>query len=67
MIVSHELCDGSSKVALADRYDPIETFLFDGSHKAFGVGVRIGRLIATVRLVESLLSGVQFVPFLRGG
>jgi hypothetical protein len=45
MIVSHELCEGSSKVTLADRYDPIETFLFDGSHEAFGVGIRIGRLI----------------------
>ena len=35
MIMSHELCDGSSKVELADRYDPIETFLFDGSHEAY--------------------------------
>jgi len=45
MIASHELGDGSSKVALTDRYDPIETFPFDGSHEALGVGIRIGRLI----------------------
>ena len=54
MIVSHELCDGSSKVALADRYDPIETFLFDGSHEAFGVGIRIGRLIRSLHDTDSL-------------
>jgi hypothetical protein len=55
MIVSLELCDGSSKVALADRYDPIETFLFDGSHEAFGVGIRIGRLIRRLHDADPLV------------
>jgi hypothetical protein len=55
MIVRHELCDGSSKVALADRDDPIETFLFDGSHEAFGVGIRIGRPIQCLHDTDPLV------------
>ena len=57
MIVSHELCDGSSKVALADRYDPIETFLFNGSHKAFGV--RIWRLIRRLHDTDPVMFHVS--------
>ncbi len=41
MIVSHEIRDGSSKVALANRNDPIEALLFNRSHEAFCVRIRI--------------------------
>jgi hypothetical protein len=43
MIVSHEIRDGSSKVALANRNDPIEALLFNRSHEAFRVRIRIRR------------------------
>jgi len=56
MIASHELGDGSSKVALTDRYDPIETFPFDGSHEALGVGIRIGRLIRRLHHADPRLA-----------
>ena len=53
MIVSRELRDGSSKVALADRNDPIQTFLFNRSHEAFRVGVRIRRLVRGLHDTEA--------------
>jgi hypothetical protein len=40
MIVGDELCYRPSEVALANRNDPIETFLFDRSHEAFRVRIR---------------------------
>ena len=39
----HEIRDGSSKVALANRNDPIEALLFNRSHEAFRVRIRIRR------------------------
>ena len=38
MIMSHEILDGSSKVALANRNDPIEALLFNGSYKSSSGG-----------------------------
>ena len=45
MIVGDKFGDGPSKMALAERNQPIETFLFDRADEAFGVGVRIRRPI----------------------
>jgi hypothetical protein len=39
----HEIRDGSSKVALANRNDPIEALLVNRSHEAFRVRIRIRR------------------------
>ena len=44
MIVIDEFREGPSEVALAERNDPIEALVFDRSHEAFRVGVRIRRL-----------------------
>ena len=44
MIVVDELGNGPSEVALAERNDPIETFLFDRSYEPLRVGIRIGCL-----------------------
>ena len=41
MVVRDELEDGPSKVALPERDDAIQTFLFDGAHEALGVRVGI--------------------------
>ena len=48
----------ASEMPLPDRNRPIETLLFNGSHEAFGVGIRIGRPIrrqhdADARLAQS--------------
>jgi hypothetical protein len=43
MIVRYEIRDGSSKVALANRNDPIEALLFNRSPEAFRVRIRIRR------------------------
>jgi hypothetical protein len=53
MIMRHELRDGASKVALADRNDPIETFLCNRSHETFGVSIRIGCLIRRLHDTDS--------------
>ena len=45
MIVGDKLRDRLSKVAVAERNQAVETFLFDRAHEAFGVGVRIRRPI----------------------
>ncbi len=34
MVVRYELGDGVSKVALAERHDAMQTFLFDGAYEA---------------------------------
>ncbi len=36
MVVRHELGDGVSKVALPERHDAMQTFLFDGATVGFG-------------------------------
>jgi hypothetical protein len=43
MIVVDEFGERSSEVPLAKRNHPIETFLFDRSHEAFRVRIRIRR------------------------
>jgi hypothetical protein len=44
MEVLNELAYRSPKMALAQRNDPIKAFLFDRSHKSFGVRTRVRRL-----------------------
>ena len=44
VVVLDEFRERSSKVALTERYEPIEALVFDRRHEAFRVPVRIGRL-----------------------
>ncbi len=41
MVMRYELGDGVSKVALPERHDAMQTFLFDGAYEALGVRVGI--------------------------
>jgi len=43
MIVLDKLCDRTAKVALPDRNDPIEAFVFDRADEALRVRIRVGR------------------------
>ena len=45
MVVGDEFRDRSSMVALAERNQTVQTFLFDRADEPFGVGVGIGRPI----------------------
>ena len=41
MVMRYELGDGVSKVALPERHDAMQTFLFDGAYEALGVCIGI--------------------------
>ena len=43
--VRGEVCYGLPEVALPERHDPIQTFLFDRAHEALRITVGIGRTI----------------------
>jgi hypothetical protein len=45
MIVGNEFSNGPAEMSLAERNQAIETLGFDGPHKPFRVGIRVGRLI----------------------
>ncbi len=51
---------GPPKMALAQRNDPVEAFFLDGSHKPFGVGIRVRRAIR--RLDDTNLGLLQHLP-----
>jgi hypothetical protein len=55
MIVINEFPDRPSEVFLANRNDPIETFLFDRSDKSFRVRIRIRRLERCLHHAEASL------------
>ena len=50
MVVLDVLGDRAPEMALAERYDPIEAFLLDRPHEAFGVGIRV-RCLVRVRTI----------------
>ena len=56
MIVCDEFRDRAAEMALADWNHPIEALLFDRSHEALLVGIRIGRLIRRLRHPDSCLA-----------
>ena len=60
MVVRHELRDGVSKVALPERHNAMQTFLFDGAYEA--LGVRIGIRGALRRLDHSQPGVRELVP-----
>ena len=56
MVVLDVLGDRAPEMALAERYDPIEAFLLDRPHEAFGVGIRVRRLVRSAHDLESGLT-----------
>jgi hypothetical protein len=42
MIMINEFLEAASKVALAERHDPIEPLVLNRPHEPFSMGVRIG-------------------------
>ncbi len=42
MVVLDVLRFGAAEGSLPERNQPVQALLFDGPHKAFGIGVRIG-------------------------
>ena len=66
MVVLDVLGDRAPEMALAERYDPIEAFLLDRPHEAFGVGIRVRRLVRSAHDLDSGLTQLfvnQFRPF----
>src|SRR5262249_22618508 len=53
MIVRDVFGNSPSEMPFADRNDPIKAFLYDRSHEAFGVRIRIGRLKRRLHYAES--------------
>lgn len=45
IVVLDVLGDRAPEMALTERHDPIEAFLLDRAHEAFGVGIRVRRLV----------------------
>jgi hypothetical protein len=56
MIVINEFLEGASKVALAERHDPIEALVLNRPYEPFSMGVRIGRLKRRLRHLHSGLA-----------
>ena len=60
MVVRYELGDGVSKMALPERHDATQTFLFDGAYEALGVRVGIRGAIRRLDHPQARLS--ELVP-----
>jgi hypothetical protein len=66
MVVLDVLGDRAPEMALAERDDPIEAFLLDRPHEAFGVGIRVRRLVSQITTRRDQLSAsVRFRPTWR--
>ena len=65
VIIGHELGQGAAEVTLPDRDDPIQALLFDRSHKALRMRVRVRRVYRRAHRADSgprrIVSGVTIV------
>ena len=66
MVVLDVLGDRAPEMALAERYDSMEAFLLDRPHEAFGVGIRVRRVVRSAHDLDSGLTQLfvnQVRPF----